>query len=173
MEMMDTAHIHIIARRPYLIDSSALQCYDSSYCTMEERNHLSPSPVSTSLEQATRISQTPKTPPMSACSKSTLQCSPFRQSAILCLYPCRPITTRLYRFRSNQLEDPAMATDWSITHSPTPRYLSIQWFMSLFSVRASFLKLGLRSQSMGVVSQCALGKADEARQRYKYDSNSS
>src|SRR5882762_8736530 len=99
---------------------------------------------------------------MSACSKSTLQRSPFRQSAMLCLYPSKPITPRVYRFRSNQLEDPAMATDWSITHSPTPRYLSIQWFMSLFSVRAYFLKLGLRSQRMGVVSQCDRGNADEA-----------
>jgi hypothetical protein len=51
MEILDTAHIHCTARRPHLIDSGALQCYDSSYCTMEERNHLSPSPVSTSLEQ--------------------------------------------------------------------------------------------------------------------------
>lgn len=57
VEILDTAHIHCTARRPLLIDSGALQCYDSSYCTMEERNHLSPSPVSTSLEQATRISK--------------------------------------------------------------------------------------------------------------------
>lgn len=37
-----------------------------------------------------------------------------------------------------------MATDWSITHSPTPRYLSIHFCISLFSPTAfSVLKLGL------------------------------
>ena len=30
-----------------------------------------------------------------------------------------------YRRRSNHELEPAMATDWSMTHSPTPRYLSI------------------------------------------------
>lgn len=57
-----------------------------------------------------------------------------------------------YRFRSNQLLEPAIATDWSITHSPTPRYLSIQTLTSLFSVMELLLKLGLQSQNMGLVS---------------------
>lgn len=49
-----------------------------------------------------------------------------------------------HRVRSNQLLEPASATDWSMTHSPTPRYLSIHLFMSLFSPEAfSVLKLGL------------------------------
>ena len=43
--------------------------------------------------------------------------------------------------------------------------------MSLFSVRDSFLKLGLRSRSMGVVSQCDLRK--KARQRCKHSANAS
>lgn len=37
-----------------------------------------------------------------------------------------------------------MATDWSITHSPTPRYLSTHFDTSLFSpATLSVLKLGL------------------------------
>jgi len=39
-----------------------------------------------------------------------------------------------------------------MTHSPTPRYLSIQTLTSLFSVRESFLKLGLRIPVGGFVS---------------------
>lgn len=43
--------------------------------------------------------------------------------------------------------------------------------MSLFSVRDSFLKLGLRSRSMGVVSQYDLGK--KLGQRRKQSANAS
>ena len=51
---------------------------------------------------------------------------------------------RLYRVRSNQPLEPAMATDWSITHSPTPRYLSTHFVTSLLSPATfSVLKLGL------------------------------
>ena len=35
--------------------------------------------------------------------------------------------------RSKKPLEPAIATDWSITHSPTPRYLSIHFDTSLFS----------------------------------------
>jgi hypothetical protein len=44
-----------------------------------------------------------------------------------------------------------MATDWSITHSPTPRYLSTHFDTSLFSpATLSVLKLGLeRSPKAG------------------------
>jgi hypothetical protein len=48
----------------------------------------------------------------------------------------------VYRLRSNHPLDPAMATDWSITHSPTPRYLSTHVDTSLFSpATLSVLKL--------------------------------
>lgn len=51
---------------------------------------------------------------------------------------------RLYRVRSNQPLEPAIATDWSITHSPTPRYLSTHFVISLLSPETlSVLKLGL------------------------------
>ena len=51
---------------------------------------------------------------------------------------------RFYRVRSNQPLEPAMATDWSITHSPTPRYLSTHFVISLLSPETfSVLKLGL------------------------------
>lgn len=43
-----------------------------------------------------------------------------------------------------------MATDWSITHSPTPRYLSIHLDTSLFSpATLSVLKLGLGDPATG------------------------
>lgn len=47
-----------------------------------------------------------------------------------------------HRLRSKKPLEPAMATDWSITHSPTPRYLSIHFETSLFSpATLSLLKL--------------------------------
>jgi hypothetical protein len=46
------------------------------------------------------------------------------------MFPGRP----LHRpFLSNQALELAMAMDWSITHSPTPRYLSTHFLISLFS----------------------------------------
>lgn len=48
-----------------------------------------------------------------------------------------------HRVRSNQPLEPAMATDWSMTHSPTPRYLSIHTETSLLSpVACLVLRLG-------------------------------
>jgi hypothetical protein len=57
-----------------------------------------------------------------------------------------------------------MATDWSITHSPTPRYLSTHFDTSLFSpATLSVLKLGLDGSpnagatvSSGVRGRCAV-----------------
>jgi len=47
-------------------------------------------------------------------------------------------------FRSNQALELAMAMDWSITHSPTPRYLSNHFLISLLSEpNLSVLTLGL------------------------------
>jgi hypothetical protein len=62
-----------------------------------------------------------------------------------------PPESRVYRVRSNHPLEPAMATDWSITHSPTPRYLSTHFDTSLFSpATLSVLKLGLeRSPKAG------------------------
>ena len=44
-----------------------------------------------------------------------------------------PTAQGSHRVRSKKPLVPAMATDWSITHSPTPRYLSIQPETSLLS----------------------------------------
>lgn len=41
--------------------------------------------------------------------------------------------TPVYRVRSKKLLEPAMATDWSMTHSPRPRYLLIHLLASLLS----------------------------------------
>lgn len=41
--------------------------------------------------------------------------------------------TTIYRTRLNSELDPAMATEVSITHSPTPRYFSIHLLASLLS----------------------------------------
>ena len=54
-----------------------------------------------------------------------------------------PRDTPYHRLRSNQELLPIMATLWSMTHSPTPRYLSTQLLSSLLSAIFSDLKLGL------------------------------
>ena len=50
---------------------------------------------------------------------------------------------RNHRFLSNHPDDPMTATDWSITHSPTPRYWSIHFLKSLFSLILLDSRLGL------------------------------
>lgn len=72
-----------------------------------------------------------------------------------------------YRVRSKKLLEPAMATDWSITHSPTPRYLLIHFVISLFSpATLSVLKLSL--DRLLAVSACAsatmVGNLEYSRQ---------
>lgn len=54
------------------------------------------------------------------------------------------VVVAIYRVRLNQPLDPAIAVDWSMTHSPTPRYRSTQVLISLFSLDArSVWKLAL------------------------------
>jgi hypothetical protein len=50
-----------------------------------------------------------------------------------------------------------MATDWSITHSPRPRYLPTHFDTSLFSpATLSVLKLGLERASVSFLDGCRL-----------------
>ena len=59
--------------------------------------------------------------------------------------------------RSKKLLEPARATDWSITHSPTPRYLLIHFDMSLFSPETSLvlrLFVGSQHPDLGYTVSC-------------------
>lgn len=53
---------------------------------------------------------------------------------------------RIYRVRSKKLLEPAIATDWSMTHSPMPRYLLSHLLASLLSP-ATFSVLKLETLS--------------------------
>ena len=84
----------------------------------------------------------------------------------LSLNPSQLVRDRAYRVRSNHPLDPAMATDWSITHSPTPRYLSTHFDISLLSpATLSVLKLGLDSATVSfeVCRCCALQVSSRIR----------
>ena len=67
------------------------------------------------------------------------------------------VPSAIYRVLSNQPLDPAMATDWSITHSPTPRYLSTHFPTSLFSP-ATLSVLKLKSPNVSLSLESAIGR---------------